>query len=191
MKIIRGFIVFLYTLIFLASGILLISLSLETVTSKQVNMFLNEVYGTPLYLFYVGLAGLLLIILAFGYIYSLLKGVNRKKTISIKNPDGEVIISLSAIEDFVQRIASNVTEIKELRCKVISSRKGLKVINNVIILSDINIPELTEKFQEMVRLKLQEMLGIEGNIEVKMYVSEVEENGKDSSVYSGEIDYSK
>lgn len=193
MRIISGLIIFMYTVVFLVLGFLLVGISLGFVSNNQVEIFLNVIYGDPLNLFYTGAIGVAILILVFGYIYSVCKRRKEGRTISFRNPDGEVSISLTAIEDFIQRVARDVAEIRQLDCKVINTKRGLRVLNNVTVWAGISIPEISAKFQNMIKLKLQGMLGIEDNIEVKMHVKEVQESSKEqeSSAYGGEIDYSK
>lgn len=191
MGIIRGLIVFLYTIVVLSLGIFFIGISLGIVPISQINMIFDVIYGSSLNLLYVGLIGIVLLTLSFVHLYSAGRRRKRGKTISFENPDGEVNISLSAIEDFVKRISEDVTEIKQLDCKVTNSKKGLNVTNDVVVYAGISIPEITEKFQNMIKLKLEGILGIENNIKIRMHVKEVQENFQDSSGYTGELDYSK
>jgi len=193
MKILSGFIAFMYTVVFLAIGISLVSISLGIMTIDQMRLFLNTIYDTSLNLLYTGFIGVFIIILVLVYVYSATKRKKGEKNISFRNPDGEVSISLTAIEEFIKRISKGVTEIKQLDCKVIIAKKRLKVLNNVIVWSGINIPDISAKFQNMIKLKLQEMLGIEDTIEIEVHVKEVEESkkGEYKSSYEGEIDYSK
>ncbi len=191
MRIISFFVAFIYTVLFLVLGLLLVGMSLEFISMVYLVDFLNDVYSSPLNLLYAGLIGLLFFVLALAYIYSVCKRGKAQRNISFTNPDGEVNISLKAIEDFVKRIAEDVTEIKELDCKVINSKRSVKVINNVVLRAGTTVPEIAEKFQNMIKVKLQGILGIEDKIQVKVYIKEVEEDSTAKSVYSGELDYSK
>jgi len=193
MKIIIGLIVFIYTVVFLALGLSLLGVFSGIITIDQIKSFLDIVYGSSLNLLYVGLVGLVVLILAFLYVYSILKRHQGKKAMSFRNSGGEVSISLGAIEDFIKRISEDVAEIKSLDCKVINTRKKLLVLNNITIWAGINIPEITEKFQNLIKVRLQELLGIEENITVKIYIREVQEAqiGQESTSYGGEIDYSR
>lgn len=193
MKFITGLIAFIYTLVFIFLGTFLVGISLEIFSNTQLKVFLDIIYTSPLNLLYSGLLGLVIIFLALSYIYCVLKKRKKKRNISFKNPDGKVSISLEAIEDFLRRISQGVTEIKNLKCKVSVTKKGIKVINKVTLWAGISITEITERFQEMVKFKLQEMLGIEDRIEVVVNVQKVEESQEqqETTSYGGEIDYSK
>jgi len=99
--------------------------------------------------------------------------MRREKTIAFDNPSGRVTISLSAIEDFIRRTATYISEVKELRPNVTANKKGIHVINRVVIYSDANIPDTTEKMQSILKNKIQEMLGIEETINIKVHIAKI------------------
>lgn len=193
MKFITGLIALIYTIVFIVIGTFLMGISLEVFSNAQLKIFLDILYNSPLNLLYIGILGLIVIFISMVYIYCTLKGRKKKRTISFKNPDGKVSISLGAIEDFVARISQGVTEIKNIDCKVVSNKGGVKVVNRVTLRAGISVSEITKRFQEMIKLKLQEMLGVENDIEVVVNVQRVEKSQEDQETrnYGGEIDYSK
>lgn len=97
----------------------------------------------------------------------------REKTIAFTTSSGEVSISLSAVEDLIRRIAAIMPEIKELRPDVIATKKGIVVDLRLVLKSEANIPELTGRLQDITRSKLQEVLGIEEQIIIKIHVAKI------------------
>ena len=55
--------------------------------------------------------------------------IKRERTIAFENPDGQVTISLSAIEDFIKRAMKQLPEVKESRPNVKASKKGITIVN--------------------------------------------------------------
>ncbi|MFH0762762.1 MAG: alkaline shock response membrane anchor protein AmaP, partial [Candidatus Omnitrophota bacterium] len=122
----------------------------------------------------LGLVGLLLILVSFSFAQLILGRFQREKTIAFNTSSGEVSISLSAVEDLIRRIAVALPQIKELRPDVIATKKGAIVVDlRVVLKSEANIPELTARLQEITRAKLQEVLGIDEQIIIKIHVAKI------------------
>ena len=173
MRIFSGFTMFFYTVVFLAIGCGLIVLSLNVISIDDLMRAVEYTYSTINMQLMVGLVGLLLIIYSLVAVRVTFGNLQREKTIAFENPSGRVTISLSAIEDFIKRIATNISEIKELRPNVTASKKGINIINRVIIYSDASIPDATEKMQSVLKNKIQEMLGIEEPINIKVHITKI------------------
>ncbi len=70
-------------------------------------------------------------------------------------------------------VIEHLPEVKELRANVTAGKKGINIINRAVIYSDTNIPEITEKIQNMLKSKIQEMLGIEETINIKIHIAKI------------------
>jgi uncharacterized alkaline shock family protein YloU len=84
-----------------------------------------------------------------------------------------VTIALSAVEDLIKRLAGIIPEIRDLRPDVIATKKGIIVDLRVVLRSEANIPELTGRLQEMVRSKIQEVLGLEEQVTIRIHVIKI------------------
>ncbi len=173
MRIFSGFTMFFYTVVFLALGCCLIILVLNTMPPSVFAHALEYIYTSVNLRISVGLVGLLLIIYSIVALQVAMGTLQREKTIAFENPSGQVTISLSAIEDFIRRTSDHLPEVKELRANVTAGKKGINVINRAVIYSDSNIPEITEKIQSMLKSKIQEMLGIEETINIKIHIAKI------------------
>lgn len=120
-----------------------------------------------------GLSGLLLILISFSFAQLILGRFQREKTIAFATAAGEVTIALSAVEDLIRRLAGMLPEIRELRPDVIATKKGILADLRVILKSEANIPELTARLQDITRSKLQEVLGIEEQISIRIHVIKI------------------
>ena len=97
----------------------------------------------------------------------------RQRTIAFENPHGGVTVSLTALEDLIKRLIVQMPEIKEIRPYMIALRKGLEVDIKLVLRHEVNIPELTGRFQELVRRKIEEAIGLEGKINIRVHVIKI------------------
>lgn len=198
MKMFNNLVLFFYTLIFLIIGASLIAISIHTVSLESVIVALQYTYTTPNLRVITALVGLFLIIVSITTAHLTTAKMQREKTIAFTNPGGQVTVSLAAIEDFIRRLISQVPEIKELKPNVVASKRGIEVTNRVILFSDTNIPQVTERIQALIKKRVQEMLGIEDTINVLVHVSKIiQKEGiismKDTAEtpFSGKLNYTK
>ena len=96
-----------------------------------------------------------------------------ERTIAFENPNGRVTVSLTALEDLIKRLIVQIPEVKEIRPHMIANRKGLEVDIKLVLRHEVNIPELTSRFQEIVRRKIEEAVGMEGKINVRVHVIKI------------------
>lgn len=198
MKILNGLILFFYTLIFLTVGGFLVAVSLNLVGQEMIVETVTMIYSTSNIRLVLGLSGILLVFISIMVVQLTMGKIRREKTIAFENPDGQVTIALSAIEDFIKRAMKNLPEVKELKPNVKAGKKGIRIINRVTLFSDVNIPETTEKIQNMVKTRVQDMLGVEEPISIRVHVVKIvhkEETPKDhkkddkGAQYRGSIEY--
>lgn len=147
--------------------------SLQAQTIQYVNNLLLYIQNSFYVKAVLGLAGFLLIMISFSFAQLILNRFQREKTIAFATSSGEVTIALSAVEDLIRKLTGVIPEIKELRPDVIATKKGILVDLRVVLKSEANIPELTSRLQEITRAKIQEVLGIEEQIMIKIHVTKI------------------
>ena len=169
-----------YTAVLFLIGALMIvfsaAFSLERMQPQciqYINDFLITLQASLSYRLIIGLSGLLLILISFSFAQLILGRFQREKTIAFATSSGEVTIALSAVEDLIKRLSGLLPEIRELRPDVIATKKGIIVDLRVILKSEANIPELTSRLQEITRSKIQEVLGLEEQILIKIHVVKI------------------
>jgi uncharacterized alkaline shock family protein YloU len=175
MKIISGFVLFFYTCVFLLIGGVFVAVSLGLIPLASITGLLEFIYSstsTDIRLI-IGVTGLLFIFISILVAQLVMGKIQREKTIAFENPDGQVTISLTAVEDFIKRSMKQLPEVKELRPNVKAGKKGILIINRVTLFSDAHIPEVTEKIQNIVKTRVQEMLGIEEPINIRVHVVKI------------------
>ncbi len=194
MRLVVGFITVLHVLISLVIGVFLLAISIRLVNLTDITIQLNKIYASNNLTIIVGLIGIFLI--AMNFLRLRAKKSQKERTIVFKNPDGEVFISLNAIEDLAFKVTSQFSEVKDVKVKVCVKKKGLEILNKLSILSSVNIPEITEKIQVLNKEKLQDMLGLEEPVMIKIHIDKIyhaqkEEGLKREKSFHGDIEYGK
>jgi len=200
MKFLGGLTLVFYTLVFLIIAALLIVVAMNIIPQELVTDIVASIYASQNTRLALGIAGALLTLISLMVVQITVGRIQREKTIAFENPDGQVTISLTAIEDFIKRALKQLPEVKELRPSVKAGKKGIKIINKVTLFSDINIPETTERIQNIVKSRVQDMLGVEEPINIMVHVvkivhkEEAPKNAKkddSSQQFKGTIEYGK
>ena len=200
MRIIGGLTLFFYTLVFFLVGGLFIVVAINIIPLNYILDTLNTLYTNTDVRLILGITGGLLIFISLTVVQITVGIIRKERTIAFENPDGQVTISLTAIEDFIKRAMKNLPEIKESRPNVRANKRGIVIVNRVVLFSDANIPETADKIQNIVKSRVQEMLGVEEPIEIRINVVKIvhkEEHSKDIKKdsdkvppYRGTIEYS-
>jgi len=165
--------IFFYASIIIVVGVVLVAFSFNLLHPQDISSMLNYVQSSINSRIITGLFGLLLMLISFSFAQLILGRLQREKTIAFSTASGEVTIALSAVEDLIRRLAGVIPEIKELRPDVIANKKGIIVDLRVTLNKEVNIPELTSRLQEIARSRIQEVLGVEEQIIVKIHVVKI------------------
>jgi len=166
-------IIFFYTLIFIMLGAGLIAVAWGLIQPQDLNAALSNVQTSLNYKLVFTLSGILLVLISISFAQLVLERFQRERTIAFSTSSGQVTISLSAVEDLIKRLTNIIPEIKELRPDVIATKKGIMVDLRVVLRSEANIPELTSRLQEITRAKIQEVLGVEEQILIRIHVAKI------------------
>ena len=122
----------------------------------------------------VGLSGLLLILVSVSVAQLITGRMQREKTIGVPTANGELTISLSAIEDLIRHFTLILPEIKEIRPDVIAAKKRILVNLRVVLKSETNLLELTNRLQEVTKAKIKEVLeGLDLDIVLKIHIAKI------------------
>lgn len=197
MKLFSTIAIFIYTLLFSIIGALIIALSLRTESFDSIINLMGQLSNANNLRLGMALTGFLLILINISIAQLSIRKLQRQKTIAFENPYGQVTVSLSAIEDYIKKLTHKMPEIKEIKSQISAGKSGIEVIAKTTLYSDANIPEVTEKIQNAVRLHLQEILGLEETVTIKIHVtkiaqrenSPVQKGPSENSGFKGEIDY--
>lgn len=164
---------FFYSLFFFIIGLSIIAFVTHWITIGEVDFLLQSVYSDINLRIIWGIVGALLMLLNVSFVQILVGRFQKQKNIAFMNPNGEVTISLAAVEGLIKRLTADIAEIKELKPEVLAGKKGINISLKVVLWSEINIPDITSKLQDLIKSKVQEMLGIEESIIVRVHVVKI------------------
>ncbi|NQT32256.1 MAG: alkaline shock response membrane anchor protein AmaP [Candidatus Omnitrophica bacterium] len=178
--------ILIYMLMMLGAGAVVLVLSLNIISAENLSQWvglINEnMYSQAAA---VALGGLFLLI---GVIspFRMSSGLKSKRMVSFQNPDGEVTVSLSAIEDYIRKISRSIPGIKDVRSHVNMTKKGIDITADVSVTEGANIPEITERIQVEVKNRVHSMIGVEENINMSMHVRRIVKGGRVTEAPVGE-----
>jgi uncharacterized alkaline shock family protein YloU len=170
----------------LALIVFVVALSLNLIQPQDINNLLLSLHENFYAKIIIALSGILLIVISSSFAQLILNRFQREKTIAFTTSSGEVTVALSAVEDLIRRLAGILPEIRELRPDVIATKKGIIVDLRVILKSEANIPELTARLQDITRSKIQEVLGVEEAIVIRIHIAKISAEEKDRKKKEGE-----
>ena len=174
--------IFFYVFVILLVGLTALLVLAHFVDYTQYLNFLKFIYqdGNAGTMAGVIIAATLLISLVFARV--IYGRQEQERLIHFDNPLGRVTISLSAIEDLIRRLVVHTPQIKEIRPNITSTKKGLEIEIRLVLHSDVNIPEMTADLQDIIKRKVQDVIGSEETVNIRVHVikiaSESSRNGK-------------
>ena len=181
MRFVRALIVTVYTLLALIAGLGILALAVDWplfgLKQKINDAVLNTIApvippaelarGVPGYpeVPFVGsvaaLLGAALVLLALFFLWAHVRCSRKARCIAFENPQGEVDIAVSAVEDFIRRIGIDFPEVKEIEPSIRGGRRGISVVVRVVLWSGGSIPNISEKIQDKIKEEVQSSMGID------------------------------
>lgn len=174
MKLFTWVILTCYIALFILTGVALVAFSFHLIPLEPTTYWLEIAYTERNVRAICFVTGAGLILLNWVYAQLALARFQRQKTIAFENPDGQVTVSLAAIEDYLRRSSQDLPEVKELRSDVVARKGKIVVRVRAVLWAGVQIPEAAERVQSMVKSKVQEMLaGVEEPVIVRLHVANV------------------
>jgi uncharacterized alkaline shock family protein YloU len=161
-KIISLCCVVLYTAIFIVGGAFLVIYTEGRFGTTGVHDFMASFWGK--------LVGIVAILVGVAFIVSKYLATKRENCIAFDSAEGEVIIAVSAIEDFVRRLAKSFWEVKDAMPTIEPRDDGVAVDMKVVLWDDKNIQATTGKIQKTVKSQIQDFFGLANVHHVKVFV---------------------
>ncbi len=165
--------IFFYTVVFAFLGTLAMCFSFHVLDIRDVVVQLNRFYTDSYLRFLTGLSGFIFILLSFAAAQAITGKIQREKTIAFSNPNGQVTITLSAVEDLIKRLAQQMSEIREAKADVRAHKKEISIGMRVVLAQETHIPDFTAKLQDLIATKIQEVFGIDEAINVRIHVAKI------------------
>lgn len=162
-----------YTIIFALLGSIAIAFATHLIDLNEFIQQLIFMYHDVRMRAVAGLSGIIFILLSFAAAQIITGKIQREKTIAFSNPNGQVTVTLSAVEDLIKRLANQLPELKDTKAIVRATKKGIDINLRVILRSETSIPDFTARLQDMISSKVQEVFGIDEPIVVKIHVAKI------------------
>lgn len=154
-------------------GCFLVMFSLEWVKVDEVIRLTQLVYVDQNLRYGAMALGAFILLIHF-LIYRIFSvNVHRDKIIAFDNPAGRVTVSLGALEDLIHRLLREVPEVKDSNTRIVAAGRGVNIRTKLVLVVDVDIPGLTSRVQDMIKNKIQDIIGIDENIEVSIYVGKI------------------
>ena len=173
MRTLNAILLIVNTLIFAVVGWLLFWLAMDPANPRELHLVLNAVGGSLRWRWAVGIIGLGAVLFSFVVVHLVFGRIQKQRTIAFENTDGPVLVSLSAIEDFIRRLTIRLPEVKELKPDVLARKKQINIFLRATLWSDANIPQTSERIQSLVRSRVHTMLGVEEPIKVTVHIRKI------------------
>jgi len=116
------------------------------------------------------IVGAVMFALVVVFVAALITRVRRHDCISFDNPDGELIIAISAIEDFIKRLGHSFHEVRDISPTVAAVDSGVAIEVRVTLWDDQNIHAACERIQKAVRSQVQTFFGLANVHTVKVFI---------------------
>ncbi len=185
MRIFNTIIIIINTLLFLIAGAIGICLffcpNIVGQIGGEIKKFVESSYIAVKITILV--FSLFLILVALMTIIGNIEKRRIERNVMLESPMGDIMVSLSAIEDFSKIVKNQVAGVKDIKGKVYSKKNGLKVIAKVTLYSDRAVSDVTQEVQEAIIKYIQYTLGIAAEIKPTVIVSKVvykEEKGEEN-----------
>jgi uncharacterized alkaline shock family protein YloU len=123
----------------------------------------------------VGGAAFVLVVV---FAVALVVRVRRQDCISFDNPDGEVIIAITAIEDFIKRLGRSFSEVRDIFPAVVAVDGGVAIEVRAILWDDQNIHAACERIQKAIRGQVQTFFGLANVHTVKVFIARTVSRGE-------------
>lgn len=173
MKFLNGLVFLLCSLFFISLGAFIVAFAFDAFQVSIITDAIEAAASNVQIKLALGAAGAILTLITVLVLQNSLGAIQREKTIAFENPDGQVLISLTAIEDFIKRAMKQLPEVKELRPSVRANKKGVSITSRVTLFSDTNLPETTGRIQNIVKERVQSLLGIEEPVNIRVHVAKI------------------
>jgi len=131
--------------------------------------------------------GIVLLLLGILFLNMRLKESMSEKSITFANPEGKITITVKAIEDFVEKVGQEFSQVIDLKPSIISSKEGISISAKAVLVAGTHVPRLAEGIQHTIKNRIQTILGIENITTVEVHISKLvakKGNGDESSQHS-------
>jgi uncharacterized alkaline shock family protein YloU len=117
------------------------------------------------------LCGALIILFCVQHIQRII--YRRERSVIYESEYGKVSIMLFAIEDMLKNMLESTKELTHVRVRVSPKKKNIDVNIRGNLRSEVNLPEFTKDIQEKTKEKVQNLLGEEREIKIRIEIKKM------------------
>lgn len=117
--------------------------------------------------------GLVVLLLGILFLNMRLKEIMSEKSITFANPEGKITITVKAIEDFVEKVGQEFSQVIDIKPSIISNKEGIKISAKAVLVAGTHVPRLAEGIQHTIKNRIQTILGIENITSVEVHISKL------------------
>ncbi len=173
----------LYIILSIVSGTLLIGISLNIADIPTLlGMLESKIIADPLLKTTFLLVGTIIILLCLRYIQRIFLKSHRNKSISFKTPQGNVSITILAIEDMLKKMLEEKPEVSHIKPRVSLKKKKIEVSTKGVLTAEVNLVEFTKEIQEKIKEKINTLLGEDKQVEVNLEIKKVSLGNKNKTL---------
>lgn len=163
--------IYTFLLTFLSLGVVLLSLRLIPLDWMWTG--LSMIYGQ----WEVGLVGAVFLLISIRLLIAGLRSRRGKNNIVHHNELGDVLISLDAVENLVEKAARHVRGVRGIKVFASHSDPGLALSVKAVISPESYVPGVTAEIQERVSAYIKNTVGVELS-EMKIFVENISNDFK-------------
>lgn len=162
----------LFSIVLFLTAILFMGLAFSIWPFEQIDFYIDFLYGN----LYGALIALFVLLISLWLLSKSFKPKETEKLITGSTAHGDYMVSFTALESMVLRASKNIEGIKELEPQIIFRDGNLSILIKAVVVSDYEIPEVSQQVQESVKNYIEEMAGVTVSA-VKIFIENVIEQG--------------
>ena len=147
--------IYTFLLTFLSLGVILLSLRL--ISMEWVRTSIESISGR----WEAGLVGAVFLLVSIRLLLAGLRSRRNGKLIKHHTDFGDILVSLDAIENLVEKTARHIRGIRGVKVSVDHSQSGVTIMLRIVVSPDSNIPTVTEEVQQKVNDAIKNTVGVE------------------------------
>ena len=162
----------LFSIVLLLAALLFMGLALSIWPFEQITLYVNLLYGN----LYGALAALLILIISLWMLSKSFKPRETERLITRSTPHGDYMVSFTALESMVLTAVKGVEGIKDIEPQIQHKDQNLSILIKAVIVSDYEIPKVSQQVQESVKSYIEETAGVTVS-GVKIFIENVLDQG--------------
>ena len=133
--------------------------------------------------------GLLFLLVSCLTIYLAIADIHSSGRIRLESSGGRLTISVSAIEDHLNRLGHSIDGVKELKSRVRRTPTGWGLYARVSVWSDQNVQEINEKIRGEIKQGIVSIIGEHSIEPVDIHVTKISERARVGSRRTMDVEF--